>query len=184
MNAQVSPTRTCAACRQRKPANELVRFVDGFGQLCVDLSRRMPGRGVHLCPKPSCLRRAVKRSVFGRSLRGASVPKSSSGDPYVGLVELLAGALATDQQALLDHGERVARCGHPTSQVAVSTNQVSTGSTAGATAPVVSSGRVARRHLGRLSWLSASHREFTLESGSGMNRRPDLPTPGASSESQ
>ena len=39
------------------------------GEVLVDLSGKMPGRGAYLCPSPECLRRALKEKRLSRSLR-------------------------------------------------------------------------------------------------------------------
>jgi predicted RNA-binding protein YlxR (DUF448 family) len=50
----------------------MLRFVRGpEGQLVFDASRKLPGRGVNVCPRTSCVRRAVDRELFSRGLRSA-----------------------------------------------------------------------------------------------------------------
>jgi hypothetical protein len=85
-NARREPERTCAACRRRAPASELLRWVlDADRTPSVDLERRRPGRGAWLHATPSCLalgpralRRAFKSDVsisgaaFDERLRRAS----------------------------------------------------------------------------------------------------------------
>ena len=69
----VGPTRTCVGCRNRAPADSLLRFVaaeteDGL-RLLPDPKRRLPGRGAHLHPDPACFAQAERRRAFGRALR-------------------------------------------------------------------------------------------------------------------
>ena len=65
------PWRVCAACRTRRPAAELIRFACRGACVVVDLARREPGRGLHLCASSACLSRAVKKKIFRRNLRAA-----------------------------------------------------------------------------------------------------------------
>jgi hypothetical protein len=37
----------------------------------LDLDRRLPGRGAHLCPDPDCVEAAVRRGALQRALPGA-----------------------------------------------------------------------------------------------------------------
>jgi predicted RNA-binding protein YlxR (DUF448 family)/ribosomal protein L30E len=69
-HAPRSPERQCAGCRQRAPANRLLRVAVGpQSQLVMDLYRRMPGRGAHVCAQPKCIQQAVERGTFSRSLK-------------------------------------------------------------------------------------------------------------------
>lgn len=71
------PERTCVGCRQRAPANELLRIVaiagEGGHTLRADPTRRLPGRGAYLHPDPACFALAQRRRAFGRALRIAGV---------------------------------------------------------------------------------------------------------------
>ncbi len=69
--AETAPERTCAGCRQQDARDALLRLVvDPDGpRLVPDPRRRLPGRGVSVHPTPECLRRAVERGGFARSLR-------------------------------------------------------------------------------------------------------------------
>jgi len=48
---------------------ELVRFAAPAGVLELDPSRRLQGRGVYTCRRPSCFERAASRRAFARTLR-------------------------------------------------------------------------------------------------------------------
>ncbi|MDZ7392242.1 MAG: YlxR family protein [candidate division KSB1 bacterium] len=64
------PLRTCAGCRQVREKQTLLRVVRATnGVVSVDLSGRAPGRGVYVCPDPSCVSMAKKRHALERSLR-------------------------------------------------------------------------------------------------------------------
>src|SRR5688500_16012098 len=64
--------RTCAGCRGRDNRDALLRFVthDGPPWLVPDIGRRLPGRGVSVHPRRSCLQEAARRG-FARSLKRA-----------------------------------------------------------------------------------------------------------------
>jgi len=64
------PIRTCIACRTKGDKKSLVRVVRmPSGEIVVDPTGKMPGRGAYLCPSPGCLRRAVKEKRLSRALR-------------------------------------------------------------------------------------------------------------------
>ena len=63
------PMRQCMGCRERKAKRELIRVVrctDGNVQL--DFSGKLNGRGAYLCPDPACLAKAQKSKALDRSL--------------------------------------------------------------------------------------------------------------------
>ena len=66
------PQRTCIACRETRDKRQLLRYVVApDGMLLVDYRQRLPGRGTYTCVSRQCLRDAVKRKAFQRSLKEA-----------------------------------------------------------------------------------------------------------------
>jgi len=64
------PIRTCVACRTKGDKRSLVRVVRmPSGEIVVDPTGKIPGRGAYLCPSLGCLRRAVKEKRLSRALR-------------------------------------------------------------------------------------------------------------------
>ncbi len=64
------PIRTCVGCRGRFPKADLVRFAATPADiLVVDSSGSQPGRGAYLCFRKKCLRLALHRRSFHRTLR-------------------------------------------------------------------------------------------------------------------
>ena len=66
--------RSCAACRTRTDAHDLIRFTsDGASWQCVVPGTTQRGRGVSLCPKPDCFERACssRKSRFSAREGGA-----------------------------------------------------------------------------------------------------------------
>jgi len=60
--------RVCAACRERQPAEKLIRFVRSGRGVSPDLERAAFGRGLNLSPSLRCLETAIKRGAFRRGL--------------------------------------------------------------------------------------------------------------------
>ena len=66
--------RTCVVTRQKRPPEELIRFVLGPDHAVVaDLKRKLPGRGVWIGLSKVLVAQAVKKQVFSRGLREKAV---------------------------------------------------------------------------------------------------------------
>jgi uncharacterized protein len=58
------------ACRGVRDKKELVRLVrTPEGEIKVDPTGKLSGRGAYLCPRPDCLRAAQKRKSLDRALK-------------------------------------------------------------------------------------------------------------------
>ncbi len=69
MQQKKIPQRQCMGCRERKAKRELIRVVRGTdGQVSLDFSGKLNGRGAYLCPNPQCLQKACKTKALDRSL--------------------------------------------------------------------------------------------------------------------
>ncbi len=67
--AKTIPQRMCVGCREMKPKRELLRIVKSpEGELHVDRSGKMPGRGAYLCSNGDCLQKAIKSHGIERAL--------------------------------------------------------------------------------------------------------------------
>ena len=63
------PQRQCMGCRERKAKRELIRVVRTTdGNVCLDFSGKLNGRGAYLCQNPECLQKAQKSKALERSL--------------------------------------------------------------------------------------------------------------------
>ncbi len=63
------PQRQCMGCRERKPKRELIRIVRMTdGNVSVDFSGKVNGRGAYICPSAQCLRKAQRSKALERSL--------------------------------------------------------------------------------------------------------------------
>ena len=69
MKIRKIPMRRCVGCMESKPKKELIRIVyTTEGQLTLDSTGKINGRGVYLCPDPSCIAKAKKKNAIGRGL--------------------------------------------------------------------------------------------------------------------
>jgi len=71
-----TPQRSCIACRRVRGKPELLRIVrTPLGDVQVDPTGKLAGRGAYLCRNEDCVARAVKQKKLGRAL-GVSVAPS------------------------------------------------------------------------------------------------------------
>lgn len=65
-----TPIRTCVGCRESSEKKKLTRIVRcSDGEIRIDLSGKMPGRGAYLCGAKECTAQALKSNKLGRALR-------------------------------------------------------------------------------------------------------------------
>ena len=68
------PQRQCMGCRERMEKRQLIRVVrTPDGQVSLDFSGKVSGRGAYICPKAECLKKAQKAKALDRSLE-VSIP--------------------------------------------------------------------------------------------------------------
>lgn len=64
------PLRQCVGCRQSKDKKELIRVIKtAEDDVILDATGRKNGRGAYICPKPECLKLAIKSKGLERSLK-------------------------------------------------------------------------------------------------------------------
>ncbi len=61
-------TRMCAACREVKEKTLLVRIARYKGDVMIDLTGKVCGRGAYICKKSECIKKAQKSRALERSL--------------------------------------------------------------------------------------------------------------------
>lgn len=62
------PMRTCIACRQEKPKREMLRVVkNAEGEIRLDFSGRLPGRGAYLCNSKDCVLKLRKYKLLHKN---------------------------------------------------------------------------------------------------------------------
>lgn len=63
------PQRSCVGCKEKKEKRELIRIVHNkAGEIHVDKTGKMQGRGAYLCDKKECLEKAIKSKALERAL--------------------------------------------------------------------------------------------------------------------
>ena len=63
------PQRQCMGCRERRAKRELIRVVrTPEGEVKLDFSGKMNGRGAYICPQSECLKKAIRSKALDRSL--------------------------------------------------------------------------------------------------------------------
>ena len=63
------PQRQCMGCRERMEKRQLIRVVrTPEGNVQLDFSGKLGGRGAYICPKAECLKKAQKSKALDRSL--------------------------------------------------------------------------------------------------------------------
>ena len=63
------PQRQCMGCRERKNKKDMIRVVrETSGNVSLDFSGKLNGRGAYVCPDPECLKKARKAKSLERSL--------------------------------------------------------------------------------------------------------------------
>ena len=68
MKVKKIPMRMCTGCREMKPKNELVRIVKTTdGEIRLDTTGKLNGRGAYICPDKSCLAKARKSKRIERA---------------------------------------------------------------------------------------------------------------------
>ena len=73
------PQRQCMGCRERADKRDLIRVVrTPEGQVQLDFSGKLGGRGAYICPKAECLKKAQKTKALERSLE-VPIPEEVSG---------------------------------------------------------------------------------------------------------
>ena len=70
------PERRCIGCGEHFPKKELIRIVrQPNGEIALDLTGKISGRGAYVCPRLACLRRVRKARSAERALECA-IPES------------------------------------------------------------------------------------------------------------
>lgn len=85
MTEKKIPMRKCVGCNEMKDKKELIRIVrSNTGEMNVDKTGKMAGRGAYICKKVECFDCAVKAKRLERTFKTA-IPE----DIYLKLREVL-----------------------------------------------------------------------------------------------
>lgn len=69
MKVKKVPQRMCLGCQEMKSKKELIRVVKNqTGEVKVDLTGKLPGRGSYICKSVECFEKAIKAKRFDRAL--------------------------------------------------------------------------------------------------------------------
>ena len=61
------PQRTCVGCNLKKDKKELIRVVKNKeGEISIDTSYKMDGRGIYICKSEECLNKAIKNKRISK----------------------------------------------------------------------------------------------------------------------
>ena len=81
------PQRQCMGCRERREKRQMIRVVrTPEGNVNLDFSGKMNGRGAYICPNPECLKKALRSKALDRSLE-VTIPE----DVYARLEKEMEG---------------------------------------------------------------------------------------------
>ena len=65
-----TPIRTCIGCRGKFPKKKLLRFVrDAAGNLQIDSTSKLPGRGAYICQSQACINITFRSQKINAHLR-------------------------------------------------------------------------------------------------------------------
>lgn len=86
MTQKKIPMRQCIGCGEMFPKRELIRVVKPKeGDISLDMTGKLPGRGAYICRSAACLRLAQKNRRLERSFSCRIAPE---------IYEVMANALA------------------------------------------------------------------------------------------
>ena len=61
------PSRTCIGCNTQKLKNDLIRIVkNAKGEVKLDKTGKLPGRGAYICDNIECLKKAIRSKRLER----------------------------------------------------------------------------------------------------------------------
>lgn len=62
--------RKCIVCKEQKTKEDLIRIVkDKEGNISIDHSGKLNGRGAYICTNQSCLNAAISKKLLNRHLK-------------------------------------------------------------------------------------------------------------------
>lgn len=68
MEQRKQPVRTCIACRTERPKRELIRVVKTpEGEIVLDKTGKLSGRGAYVCPDAACIRLLGKKKLLNKA---------------------------------------------------------------------------------------------------------------------
>lgn len=72
MTLKKVPLRKCTGCQEKFPKKELIRLVkENDGNIKIDKTGKVNGRGAYLCKDLSCLEKAIKSGRLEKALKAS-----------------------------------------------------------------------------------------------------------------
>ena len=66
------PERSCAVCKAKTDKQNLIRIVKSpDNSLVIDIAKKLPGRGVYICPDSECIEKAKKSNALSKILNAS-----------------------------------------------------------------------------------------------------------------
>ncbi|MBQ9965556.1 MAG: YlxR family protein [Clostridia bacterium] len=76
MGSKKTPMRMCTGCREMQPKKELIRIVKtAEGEIKVDATGKLNGRGAYICKNVECLKKAQKTNALSRAFETSVSPE-------------------------------------------------------------------------------------------------------------
>ena len=76
MTGKKIPMRMCTGCREMFPKLELIRVVKTpEGEIKLDRTGKLNGRGAYICKKAECLKKAEKSNALARAFETSVGPE-------------------------------------------------------------------------------------------------------------
>ena len=68
MQTKKIPLRTCIACKEEMPKRDMLRIVrNAEGEIRLDFSGKLPGRGAYICDKEACIVKLRKYRLLNKN---------------------------------------------------------------------------------------------------------------------
>ena len=68
MQTKKIPLRTCIACREEMSKRDMLRIVkNAEGEIRLDFSGKLPGRGAYICDKEACIVKLRKYRLLNKN---------------------------------------------------------------------------------------------------------------------
>ena len=68
MKVKKIPMRMCIACHEMKPKKEMLRMVrSAQGEVRLDFSGKLPGRGAYICDSADCIRKLRRYRLLNKA---------------------------------------------------------------------------------------------------------------------
>ena len=61
--------RMCVSCRERKPKDQLIRFIKNEQGISIDMTNKKDGRGAYVCKNSNCIQKLIKTKGLNRAFK-------------------------------------------------------------------------------------------------------------------